>query len=99
MPWVLARKSPPRSSCPGGTPGGCPHAWKYHQYIIKLNCQKIRFLDFKNLSILNNKITFEIKNLSQKDIFINTINKTNNEENIFSRIEKKLKYFLFTVLI
>ncbi|MEY3434724.1 MAG: hypothetical protein RLZZ102_608, partial [Pseudomonadota bacterium] len=25
-------------------------------------------LDFKNLSILNNKITFEIKNLSQKDI-------------------------------
>jgi len=45
-------------------------------------------LDFKNLSILNNKITFEIKNLSQKDIFINTINKTNNEENIFSRINK-----------
>ena len=45
-------------------------------------------LDFKNLSILNNKITFEIKNLSQKDIFINIINNTNKVENIFSRINK-----------
>ncbi|MCX7337486.1 MAG: protein translocase subunit SecD, partial [Pelagibacterales bacterium] len=45
-------------------------------------------LDFKNLSILNNKISFEIKNSSQKDLFINIINKTNNGENIFSRINK-----------
>ncbi len=43
-------------------------------------------LDFKNLNILNNKITFEIKNSSQKEIAINLINKTNNDENIFSII-------------
>ena len=45
-------------------------------------------LDFNNLNILNNKITFEIKNSSQKDIAINLINKTNNEESIFSRINQ-----------
>ena len=31
-------------------------------------------IDFKNLSILNNKISFEIKNSSQKDLVINIIN-------------------------
>ena len=45
-------------------------------------------LDFNNLNIFNNKITFEIKNSSQKDIAINLINKTNNEESIFSRINQ-----------
>ena len=45
-------------------------------------------LDFKNLNILNNKITFEIKNSSQKDIFINIIDKKNNEDKFFSRINK-----------
>jgi len=45
-------------------------------------------LDFKNLNILNNKITFEIKNSSQKDIFINIIDKTNNVDKFFSRINK-----------
>jgi protein-export membrane protein SecD len=44
-------------------------------------------LDFKNLSILNNKITFELKNSAQKDTAINSINETNNKENFFSRIK------------
>ena len=45
-------------------------------------------LDFKNLSILNNKITFELKNPVQKDTAINAINETNNKENFFSKIKK-----------
>ena len=45
-------------------------------------------LDFKNLSILNNKITFDLKNPAQKDTAINAINETNNKENFFSKIKK-----------
>ena len=45
-------------------------------------------LDFKNLSILNNKITFDLKNPVQKDTAINAINETNNKENFFSKIKK-----------
>ncbi len=45
-------------------------------------------LDFKNLSILNNKITFDLKNPAQKDTTINAINETNNKENFFSKIKK-----------
>jgi len=45
-------------------------------------------LDFKNLSILNNKITFDLKNSVQKDTAINAINETNNKENFFSKIKK-----------
>ena len=45
-------------------------------------------LDFKNLSILNNKITFDLKNPDQKDTAINAINETNNKENFFSKIKK-----------
>ena len=45
-------------------------------------------LDFKNLGILNNKITFDLKNPAQKDTAINAINETNNKENFFSKIKK-----------
>ncbi len=45
-------------------------------------------LDFKNLSILNNKITFDLKNPDQKNTAINAINETNNKENFFSKIKK-----------
>ena len=45
-------------------------------------------LDFKNLSILNNKITFDLKNPVQKDTAINAINERNNKENFFSKIKK-----------
>ena len=45
-------------------------------------------LDFKNLSILNNKITFDLKNPVQKDTAINAINETNNKETFFSKIKK-----------
>ena len=45
-------------------------------------------LDFKNLGILNNKITFDLKNPDQKNTAINAINETNNKENFFSKIKK-----------
>ena len=44
-------------------------------------------LDIKNLTISNNKIIFEIKNVSQKNIVTTIIDETNNNINIFSRIK------------
>jgi len=55
-------------------------------------------LDYKNLNFSNNKIQFELKNLSQKDDAINLINRS-GKENIFlnSNLENLKKDFVYKI--